>query len=539
MSFLEKKLDEGIEKIEKKTQKGIQSARSTIRHYRLFPILAGGVAVFLLMVSMVVVAPYMFLLDVPASATAHEYTPLEAKGRSLYMSLGCFYCHSQQIRLYDWGIGNVSEEGDYVFDSPHALGTERTGPDLAKIGGMRPTIWHVLHDVDPRSVSPGSIMPNFGFLSNDEIDALVAYIQALGQENLGVNPSITGGDSFHPDVPAEYANVTNQFMPLMLIVNMSYDPNAQVYSGDPVLGSEWGDIFNTGKANFTQRCLACHGCSGNAQGPYARHVVTQPANLHERISTFPGEDYHLWRVSEGVPGTAMPAWHLSLNQTEIQMIAIYELSFVDGSVRTISGDVSDAEGDNFAQTVLNTPQINGTQQDFENGKMIFNLYCAQCHGEGGQGDGPASIATPGGYINPQPANFTESGSDFQYYGRYIWKATEGVETTNMPPWKWALSSTEISDAILYVQAFSTTDDYNSKWGPQYNDSFARNLKNPIGAGSLVPDISPTTNPAALIVLMSSLILWDLCHRRIMTVLEKTKSETVTSVFALRGLFGWK
>ena len=65
----------------------------------------------------------------------------------------------------DWGIGNVSQEGDYVYDSPHALGTERTGPDLAQIGGMRPTIWHQMHDRDPRSVSPGSYNAEFRILN--------------------------------------------------------------------------------------------------------------------------------------------------------------------------------------------------------------------------------------------------------------------------------------------------------------------------------------------------------------------------------------
>jgi cytochrome c oxidase cbb3-type subunit I/II len=380
-------------------------------------------------------------------------------------------------------------------------------------------------------------MPDFGFLSDEEIDALVAYIQNLGQENLEVDNSITGGDAFHPTVPANYANATNSYMPLMLIVNMSYSPENDTYNGDPTSGAIWGEIFDIGKANFTQRCLACHGCSGNAQGPYARHVVTQPANLHERISSFPGENYHIWRVSEGVPGTAMPAWHLSLNDTTIQKIAIYELSFVDGSIRTISGDISDAEGDSFALNVLDSPPIDGTMQDFENGKMIFNLYCAQCHGEGGQGDGPASIATLGGYISPQPANFTESGGDFQHYGRYVWKVTEGVETTNMPPWKWALTDTERYDVVLYVQSFSTPDDYNSKWGPQYNDSFARNLKAP-ASSSLPFDFLEITNPATLIVILSALLLWNLKYREIMTLIRNVRFKAWTNTFAIRRRIAW-
>ena len=199
----------------------------------------------------------------------------------------------------------------------------------------------------------------------------------------------------------------------------------------------------------------------------------------------------------------MPAWKLSLNNTEIDLVAVYELSFVFGSARTISGDISDAEGDNFANTTLNSPPIGGTLKDFENGKNLFTLYCAQCHGNDGQGDGPASIKTSGGYITPKPANFTESGSDFQLYGRYVWKVMEGVETTNMPPWKWALNDNEMYQAVFYVQSFSTTEDYNTKWGPQYSDPFAQNLKNSAATSSFIPDFSSQASPALLCLLYTS------------------------------------
>jgi cytochrome c oxidase cbb3-type subunit I/II len=527
MSDLEKKLEEELERLEKAIEKEVKIIEKKAHQHNLFPLAAGGLAVFFLMVSMVVVAPYMFLLDVPPSDTAHVYTDVEAKGRNLFMTLGCFYCHSQQVRAYDWGIGNVSQEGDYVYDSPHALGTERTGPDLAQIGGMRPTVWHYLHDRDPRSVSPGSIMPNFGFLTNDEIDALTAYIQTLGQENLQVQNSITNSSAYHPEVPEAYLNATNQFTPMLMTALANYDVENDVYNGDPSLGTQWAELFDIGKANYTQRCLPCHGCSGNAQGSYARHVVTQPANLHERIATFPGDNYHIWRVTEGVPGTAMPAWGLSLNDTEIRLIAAYEMSFVFGSARTFSGDMSDAEGDNFALTVLNTPPISGTMQDYESGKSIYTLYCAQCHGNDGQGTGPASIKTPGGYISPKPANFTESGGDFIYYGRYVWKVKEGVETTNMPPWKWVMTDNEIYQLVFYVQTFSTPEDYNAKWGPQYSDSFARNLKGGPATSSFLTDLR--TNPVAALTAFIAVLLWNVRHKKLKTLSENTKLERVSSL----------
>jgi cytochrome c oxidase cbb3-type subunit I/II len=152
------------------------------------------------------------------------------------------------------------------------------------------------------------------------------------------------------------------------------------------------------------------------------------------------------------------------------------MSFALGAFRSISGDVSDQEGDDFNDRTGITPPIAGTAEQFQFGQDLFVLYCAQCHGVDGHGDGPASILSPGGYINPEPANFEESGSDFTNYGRYVWKVQEGVETTNMPPWKEALSDDEIFRVIFYIQGFSTPEDYNSKWAPMYTDEFAKQLK---------------------------------------------------------------
>jgi cytochrome c oxidase cbb3-type subunit I/II len=207
------------------------------------------------------------------------------------------------------------------------------------------------------------------------------------------------------------------------------------------------------------------------------------------------------------------------------------MSFVFGSARTFPGEDSDAEGDNFT-AVISAPPIDGTMQDFETGKSIFTLYCAQCHGDSGQGDGPASINTPGGYVSPAPANFTESGGDFQFYSRYVWKATEGVETTNMPPWKWALTDDEIYKAVFYVQSFSTPDDYNAKWGPQYSDPFARNLKKIVTTGSML------TDPAALTIGLAGLLLWNLRYRQIMKLVKVAKLKILAQIYALRRRFAW-
>jgi cytochrome c oxidase cbb3-type subunit I/II len=435
-------------------------------------IIVGGVGGFALMSFMVVAMPYMFSASGPSnSPAAHELTASQEAGQNIYKANGCFYCHNQFIREVDWAMGEESEPGDFYYSVPNLFGTERTGPALGAIGGKRPTEWHKAHDKDPRSVSPTSVMPPFAFLSDQDLNSLVDYIQNLGGEDLDPH-------AFQTIVPREYRGKENPNNSLAMQVLGDYDLNTETYSGPDNSGQDFAKLFDEGKELFTQKCLSCHGAAGNGQGPYARQTLAHPANLNERISNFPDpqEEYHNWRVHEGVPGTAMPPWGWSLNDTDIWKIVTYETGFVNGATRTVTGDISDAEGDKFNDDTHILPSIAGTQEQFDKGGKLFDMYCAACHGADGKGDGPASIKFPGGYIKPVPANFTESGSDFTNYGRWAWKVKEGVETTNMPPWKEALTDDEREQIIFYIQGFSVADDYNQKWAPLYTDEFAQNLK---------------------------------------------------------------
>jgi cytochrome c oxidase cbb3-type subunit 2 len=103
-----------------------------------------------------------------------------APGKEVYRSLGCIYCHSQQVRPE--GFGADIERGwgqrrsvprDYVLQDPPYLGTMRTGPDLANIGTRQPSDeWHYLHLYDPQITSPGSIMPPLKFLFETSVDTM-------------------------------------------------------------------------------------------------------------------------------------------------------------------------------------------------------------------------------------------------------------------------------------------------------------------------------------------------------------------------------
>ena len=101
-----------------------------------------------------------------------KYTYEEKRGREVYMREGCMYCHSQQVRPEGFGSDlkrgwgpRGSLPGDYVYDETHQLGTMRTGPDLHDIASRQPSRdWHLAHLYQPRSVSPGSVMPSYPYL---------------------------------------------------------------------------------------------------------------------------------------------------------------------------------------------------------------------------------------------------------------------------------------------------------------------------------------------------------------------------------------
>lgn len=101
------------------------------------------------------------------------YTPLELLGRDIYIREGCYLCHSQTVRPMAHEVlryGKASEAAEFVYDHPFQWGSKRTGPDLARVGGKYPNMWHYRHMWDPREVTAGSIMPRYMWLYENKID---------------------------------------------------------------------------------------------------------------------------------------------------------------------------------------------------------------------------------------------------------------------------------------------------------------------------------------------------------------------------------
>jgi cytochrome c oxidase cbb3-type subunit II len=139
-----------------------------------FKLVAGALTAVSIAAVMLVGLPYLLLHNLAAPPALKPYTAQQLRGRAVYVSNGCIYCHSQQPRdpaqapdmTRGWGRPSVA--ADYAYDNPHLLGTSRTGPDLFNIAARQPSEdWQLGHLYQPRAYTHGSIMPAFPFLFSE------------------------------------------------------------------------------------------------------------------------------------------------------------------------------------------------------------------------------------------------------------------------------------------------------------------------------------------------------------------------------------
>ena len=154
---------------------------------------------------LVEIVPLFFINDtVEKVEGVRPYTALELRGRDIYQREGCYLCHSQMIRPFrdEWlRYGHYSLAAESQYDHPFQWGSKRTGPDLARVGGKYSNAWHVAHLINPRDVVPQSIMPNYPWLIETDLDYSDVQDRMRALKTTGVPYS---------EIQAEYdRNVTN------------------------------------------------------------------------------------------------------------------------------------------------------------------------------------------------------------------------------------------------------------------------------------------------------------------------------------------
>ena len=147
---------------------------------------AVGVFVTIAFAGLIEIVPNFAQASQPVIGTK-PYTTLELAGRHVYIKNSCNACHSQLVRPFKAETdryGDYSLSGEYAFDRPFLWGSKRTGPDLHRVGNYRTTDWHENHMKDPAAIVPGSIMPAYPWLFENEADVETAYAEQLTVKNV-------------------------------------------------------------------------------------------------------------------------------------------------------------------------------------------------------------------------------------------------------------------------------------------------------------------------------------------------------------------
>lgn len=300
---------------------------------KLVLIAGGSTMVYAGLALLMGVLPGITLSQTPAGPGVKPLTALEAEGREVYVANGCSYCHTQQVRPLpqDKVFGRPSAPGDFAYQTPELLGSERTGPDLTNIGARQPSaVWQYIHLYNPRAVVPESIMPSFSWLFDvvdkapagvtsvplpkayapahgvvvpgHDAQALLAYLLSLKQPPLPMSEADAAGSATtasEQSPPAADAKVVN------------------------------APVADNGKQLFITNCSVCHQETGEGlAGAF-------PALKDNAVVNDANPSKHIHTVLFGLEGVAvdgvkyespMPPFDAVISDADIASIINYERS---------------------------------------------------------------------------------------------------------------------------------------------------------------------------------------------------------------------
>jgi len=289
-------------------------------------IVFGSLLILIAVVSVVIILPYADTSKTIPSDLFRTRTAMEEKGRALYISNGCVYCHTQSIRSVDWGLGaeRLAQAGDYLKDYPILLGSQRTGPDLSQEGGEHPDDWHQAHFTNPRYTRPLSIMPPFEFLKQDNLDILIQYTQSLGLKNAdrrmerqtlwkkrsvdayeaGVNENVAW---IHENVPKGWREIPTPYPA----------SEASLARGEKI---------------YQDFCFGCHGPVGDGMGPAQPYLNPPPLNFTILKGRGITGGIIYYQIMNGITGTAMPYFKRELESEKIWDVGNYIAKYFIGQI---------------------------------------------------------------------------------------------------------------------------------------------------------------------------------------------------------------
>jgi cytochrome c oxidase cbb3-type subunit 2 len=191
------------------------------------------------------------------------FTALQLAGRDIYQREGCNNCHTQTVRPLKSEVmryGEYSKAGEFAYDRPFLWGSKRTGPDLARIGGKYPDMWHYRHFEDPRKFFIKSNMPSYGWLKGrrPDPDDIKAHMDALGFPY--TDEEISGlGEKDDMDALVAYMQIIGDAVTSRAAAKVKPRVKAEE-SVNPLAGDP--NAIKLGEELYEDNCEMCHGEGG-------------------------------------------------------------------------------------------------------------------------------------------------------------------------------------------------------------------------------------------------------------------------------------
>ncbi len=103
--------------------------------------------------------------------------------------------------------------------------------------------------------------------------------------------------------------------------------------------------------------------------------------------------------------------------------------------------------------------------DAAKGETHYKTLCIACHGEKGDGNGPAGAA-----MNPKPGNFTDPANSERITDEWVYKMVKNGGAANgksamMVAWSGALNDQQVRDVSAYVLKFKPAKAAPAKAAP--------------------------------------------------------------------------
>jgi mono/diheme cytochrome c family protein len=216
--------------------------------------------------------------------------------------------------------------------------------------------------------------------------------------------------------------------------------------------ADTGDV-KTGKLVYERYCLSCHGAQGNGQGEAAESMSTKPRDYRQgtyKWRTTPSDSLPFdsdleHTLQNGLYGTYMPTWR-ALDERSRRDVIAYIKTF---SRRFATEKPQDP--------IVIPPDPGYSDASVTRGGAVYQKYnCAQCHGPGGQGDGPSAHELKDDWGNASvPYDLTKGHVKCGDKSTDIYRVfMTGLAGTPMPTFADSMSSADAWDLAHFIQSLS-------------------------------------------------------------------------------------